>query len=101
VGGGGSVGFAIQCGVLAIVSNMVSDISPFIGMENCVDGGNKGLVNYIVKISKDKGLYDLKLKSMQRYIFDEQFTVSNYVDIIEKAYSDIISEKKEFEGERL
>lgn len=89
VGGGGSIALAVQYGLVATVSNKTSDILPFLGKENCLDGGNKEIFDFIRRIMNDKNLYLEISEKMKSNLLSEKFSTSAYVDIIENAYSEI------------
>lgn len=81
-GGGGSVAMFIQQGGPAIISNSPSDILPFVGEENCINGGIKNMFEAVESIYLDRSLGEKLAERQKEKLMSPEFSVEKYVDCI-------------------
>lgn len=81
-GGGGSIAMFIQQGGPAIISNTPSDILPFVGEENCVNGGIEEMFAAVEKIYHNRSLGKVLAERQKEKLMSQKFSVENYVDTI-------------------
>lgn len=91
VGGGGSIAMAIQVGLPAVISDITSDILPFVGAENCVHGGIEELLEFSAKLSRDPNLCRITAENMRSNLLDTQFSCGNFVDILLDAVVEVFA----------
>ena len=87
-GGGGSVAYAVQVGIPALISNTPSDILPFLGEENSAASW-KEEQKMLLKAMDSEGFRKKLLFKQQKNLKDDKWKIENFVNILEKAIAEI------------
>ncbi|MEY8283636.1 hypothetical protein AALA13_07390 [Lachnospiraceae bacterium 50-23] len=87
-GGGGSVAYAVQVGIPALICNIPSDILPFLGVENSAENWREEL-KMLLKAMDNKVFYKKLLFNQQKSLKSERWSIENFVNVLEKAMKDI------------
>ena len=64
-GAAGSISRAMRCGLPIIITNFPSDILPYIGKENVIDGDYEACKEYAENLYTDREFYEEKSKLMK------------------------------------
>lgn len=90
-GGGGSVAFAVQVGVPAIIMNMPSDILPFLGEENSVNSWKEER-KALLEAMESKIYCRKLLKRQQQSLASEKWSITHFGEVVETAINDLTKE---------
>lgn len=98
-GGGGSVAYAVQVGLPALVCNVPSDILPFLGVENSAENWREELKMLLKAI--DSGAFCKKLLfKQQKNLKNQKWGIENFADVLEQAMKDLGKQRKSYSRTR-
>ncbi len=94
-GGGGSVAYAVQVGIPALICNIPSDILPFLGAENSAENWKEQLKMLLKSIDSDVFCKKLLFKQ-QKNLKSQRWSIENFADVLERAMRDLSKQSESY-----
>jgi len=87
MGGGGSGCWAAHCGIPWVLTSHLRDVTPAVGLENCIEGGYDEMFKFVLQLAENKEMYREESQKWKEWVRKPEFSIESYVDAIERAFT--------------